>query len=111
MKKLLLFVLLIAVLASGYFAYTKWLAPQTTNPWLFVPSKASIVLENSNPFGTLDSIQSQSTWSAFAGLEAIQTLNEHLALLDSLNEESSLKEVLSQTQSVVAIFPTSAVEM
>ncbi len=103
--------MLIAVLASGYFAYTKWLAPQTTNPWLFVPSKAGIVLENSSPFGTLDSIQSQSTWSAFAGLESIQTLNEHLALLDSLNEESSLKEVLSQTQSVVAIFPTSAVEM
>ncbi len=111
MKKLLLFVLLIAVLASGYFAYTKWFAPKTTSPWLFVPSKASIVLENSNPFGILDSIQSQNTWSAFVGLEAAQSLNDQLDFLDSLNEELGLREVLSKTQSVVAIFPTSAVEM
>ncbi len=103
--------MLLAVLASGYFGYHKWLAPQTTNPWLFIPSKASIVLENANPFGTLDSIQATNSWSAFTGLEAVQNLNEQLASLDSLNEALGLKEVLAQTQSIIAIFPTSAVEM
>ncbi|MCP4457069.1 MAG: DUF3352 domain-containing protein [Cytophagales bacterium] len=111
MRKTLVSILAIAVLAGGYLAYDRWLASPKVYAWDFIPNNAAVVLETSETLSVYDSIRDMGVWRVLDNSTFANEIEEKLAELDSMDTSGSLREVFKNSPSLIALFPISVTEL
>lgn len=88
MKKLLIFLSIIALVAGGKLSYN-WYKNHDLSTWSFIPSDAILVFQSNDISGMLKENREKPIWKNLANLPFIKNASEQLNVIDSLLESES----------------------
>ena len=88
LKRLLVIFIILSIVGAGYFAYRHWQKSDSPGVWGYIPQSALLVYESSQVKLTLEQINQQSIWKSLSVVNEINTINDLLPSLDSINNYS-----------------------
>ncbi len=102
MKRILIIsLILILILASGYGVYYFWSKQKPLDVWTLVPENALLVYENDNLIKSWNAIQENPIWKDLLQLESIRDIKENFESLDSLTGKSGALDDLFKNNPVL----------
>ena len=101
MRKTIILISLLAVVAAGFLSYKYWFQKDHLNLWSLVPESAVLVYENERLMQTWAELQETPTWQNIAQIKPINRLAGSLEFLDSLMGGNGRLEQITEANPVL----------
>lgn len=99
MKKILISIIVLVVIAGGLYTYVNYFQKPEVTPWSFVPADALAVYYSEKPLQQWEGIKDKKIWKNLRTLPRLRQVDEYLVTLDSISgKNGSIQSFFEKSQ-------------